>query len=111
MLAIEDGTIRSYDGGWAEYARAAPSGRRRAKRARAAEGKRARPKPAPAKRAKSSELEQIEVEIATREEAVAELERQLAEDWANVEMLAEHRRARDELQALLARWEELFERR
>ena len=36
---------------------------------------------------------------------------ELSEDWSNVETLAEHRRARDELQSLLARWEELFERR
>ena len=43
--------------------------------------------------------------------AVAELERKLADDWTNVETLAAHRRARDELQALLSRWEELFEKR
>jgi len=41
---------------------------------------------------------------------VAELERQLAEDWNDVETLAQHRRARDELQALLQQWERLFER-
>jgi len=41
---------------------------------------------------------------------VAELERQLAEDWNDVETLARHRRARDELQALLQQWERLFER-
>ena len=40
---------------------------------------------------------------------VADLERRLAEDWTNLDTLAEHRRARDELQALLARWESLFE--
>ena len=51
-----------------------------------------------------------EAEIAAREEAVSELERRLADDWGDVETLAAHRRARDELQALLARWEELFER-
>jgi hypothetical protein len=52
----------------------------------------------------------VEAEIAAREEAVSELERRLADDWSDVETLAAHRRARDELHALLARWEELFER-
>ncbi len=41
---------------------------------------------------------------------IAELERQLADDWSNVDVVAAHRRARDELQSLLARWEQLFER-
>ena len=48
--------------------------------------------------------------MAAAEAKVTQLEAQLAEDWANVETLAAHRRARDELQALLERWEELFER-
>ena len=56
-----------------------------------------------------SELERIEADIARREEAVAELERRLAEDWADVELLAAHRAARDQLQSLLERWETLFE--
>ena len=41
---------------------------------------------------------------------MAELERRLAEDWNDVELLAAHRHARDELTALLQRWERLFER-
>jgi hypothetical protein len=45
-----------------------------------------------------------------REEALAGLERKLADDWADVETLQAHRRARDELQSMLGRWEELFER-
>jgi hypothetical protein len=39
---------------------------------------------------------------------VAELERQLAEDWTNVELLSAHRAARDDLQALVERWESLL---
>jgi hypothetical protein len=39
---------------------------------------------------------------------VAELERQLAADWTNVDLVAAHRTARDDLAALLARWESLF---
>ena len=67
-------------------------------------------KPAPAKTQRPGELEQLESEIAVREEALAGLERKLADDWADVETLQAHRRARDELQSMLGRWEELFER-
>jgi ATP-binding cassette subfamily F protein 3 len=106
-LAIEDGELRSYDGGWADYVRA-----REARSAPPPEPpkkeKPRKPPPAPARR--PSELDRVEAEIAAREEAVSELERRLADDWGDVETLAAHRRARDELQALLARWEELFER-
>ena len=56
------------------------------------------------------ELERIEAEIAERERAVAELEQKLSDDWTDVETLAAHRRAREELQSLLSRWEEVFER-
>ena len=57
-----------------------------------------------------SELERVETAIASQEEAVAELERKLAEDWTNVETLQAHRRAREELQSLLDRWETAFEK-
>jgi hypothetical protein len=40
---------------------------------------------------------------------VASLEEKLAADWANMDLLHAHRAARDELQAQLARWEELFD--
>ena len=104
-LAIEEGTINSYAGGWADYvqARAAPQPARVHERP---------PKAPPPERPgpkRPSRLEQLEAEIARREESVADLERQLAENWADVDKLAEHRRAREELQALLTRWESLFE--
>jgi hypothetical protein len=51
----------------------------------------------------------VETEISAREAEVAELELKLAEDWSNVDVLAAHKRSRDALQALLERWEELFE--
>jgi ATP-binding cassette, subfamily F, member 3 len=111
-LAVEGRQLRSYDGGWAEYVRA------RADRAapptpepKPKPAKEKPRKPAPAQPKRPSELDRIEAEIAEREEAVAGLERRLAEDWGDVETLAAHRRARDELQALLARWEDLFEAR
>ena len=109
LLAIEDQKVNSYDGGWAEYARQKAEQEAPAKEP--APVRKAKPKPPPAKKAKPSELERIEAEIASREDTVAQLERRLSDDWSNVETLAEHRRARDELQSLIARWEELFERR
>ncbi|MGZ4352578.1 MAG: hypothetical protein ACXVZ4_03440 [Gaiellaceae bacterium] len=51
----------------------------------------------------------LEAEIARAEQRVAELETKIADDWANVDLVAAHRAARDDLQALLARWEQLFE--
>jgi len=107
-LAIEDGQLRSYDGGWADYvrARSVPE---------PASDPRPRPKttpppppPRPAPK-RPSELERLEDQIGRQEQAVAELEQQLSENWSDVDVLAEHRRARDELQTLLARWEALFE--
>ncbi len=107
-LAIEERRLNSYEGGWAEYVA------RREERRLPAEAP-PEPKPEktrrqPAQRKAPSELERIETEIAEREHAVAELERRLAEDWNDVETLAAHRQARDELHALLERWETAFER-
>ncbi|MFY9578761.1 MAG: ABC-F family ATP-binding cassette domain-containing protein [Gaiellaceae bacterium] len=109
-LAIEERALAPYDGGWADYVRI------RAERRSAAGEPVPKPRKERAKvvakppRQRPSELERLETEIAQREGAVAELERRLAEDWGDVETLAEHRRARDELQTLLERWETLFER-
>jgi ATP-binding cassette, subfamily F, member 3 len=115
-LAIEDETIRSYDGGWAEYIRAREArdafvtGSDPKKRPESRESGKLRPEAAPRPRpGRPSELEQVEAEIATQEEAVADLERKLADDWGDVELLAAHRAARDQLRALLDRWETLFE--
>jgi ATP-binding cassette, subfamily F, member 3 len=110
-LAIEDGRLQAYDGGWAELLRAREQREARANPAPPVE----RPKPRPAQKPKAapkprpSELERIEREIAEREAEVAELEQKLAEDWTNVDVLAAHKRSRDALTALLERWEQLFE--
>ena len=61
------------------------------------------------KRPRASELELVEGSIQERELELADLERRLAEDWADVDLLSAHKAAREELQSLLARWEELFE--
>ena len=106
-LALEDGTVRSYDGGWADYVR------RRDELAEppAPPVRKVKPKPDRAAAPKRpSELERLEAEIAEHEQGVAELEAKLAEDWGNIETLQAHRRARDELRALLERWEQLFEK-
>ena len=107
-LAIADGALRSYDGGWADYVRR--RGEEEAPPEETQPEVQKKPKATPAEPAKPSELASIEAEIAAHEEAVADLERRLADDWSDVETLTAHRRARDELQALLSRWEEVFER-
>jgi ATP-binding cassette subfamily F protein 3 len=108
-LALEDGTIRSYDGGWAEFV-AARDARLSATEPEPHKPKKEKPKAKPALTRKApTELERLEADIAGREAEIADLERQLADDWSNVDVVAAHRRARDELQTLLARWEELFE--
>ena len=119
-LAIEAGTIRSYDGGWADYVQASPlwtkssnvgadpvsetglETSRRKTRPERPGTERTRPK-------RATELEQVEAEVAKQEQTVADLERKLADDWGDLELLTAHRAARDELQALLDRWETLFE--
>jgi ATP-binding cassette subfamily F protein 3 len=107
-IAIEDGELHGYDGGWAEMLR------RREDRARAAASdpkreKVAKPKPTREPRPRPSELQRVEAEISAREAEVAELEAKLAEDWSDVDVLAAHKRSRDALTALLERWEALFE--
>jgi ATP-binding cassette, subfamily F, member 3 len=107
-LAIEERQLNSYDGGWAEYVR-----QREARRSPApaqSEPKAVKPRKPATKPKGPTELERIESEIAERESAVADLERRLADDWGDVETLAAHRQARDELRSLLQRWEALFER-
>ena len=106
-FAIEDRSLRSYDGGWAELVRL------REERERAAEPTPVkapkRKEPAKPKAARPTPLELIEADIARAEDAIARIESRLADDWGNVELLAAHRSARNELQELLARWEQLFE--
>jgi len=107
-LAIEDYGLQSYEGGWAELIR------RREEKALAAKPvepkvMKTKAKAAPARPKGPTALEVLEGDIQRQEAAVTDIERQLADDWGNVELLAAHRTARDELQALLARWEQLFE--
>ncbi|MDQ3669711.1 MAG: ABC-F family ATP-binding cassette domain-containing protein [Actinomycetota bacterium] len=106
-FAIEDGAINAYDGGWADFvARRAELDRPPEPVKQEKPRKRARPEVA--KRGPSP-LEEIEARIGEQEQVVASLERSLADDWSDADKIAAHRRARDELQSLLARWEELLE--
>jgi ATP-binding cassette subfamily F protein 3 len=102
VAVLEEGTLRTYEGGWAEYARIRAE-RPEAPKApsRPAKGLRGEQRPA------ADPLARIEAEIEAQERLVAELEAALAEDWSDADKIAAHRRARDELQALFARWESL----
>jgi ATP-binding cassette subfamily F protein 3 len=106
LLAIEHRALHSYDGGWAEYAqhRNEP-----AEPAPAARPRKEKPKEQRERTPRPNELEQLEGRISRQEETVAELERRLAEDWSDVDALAAHRQAREELQRLISHWERLFE--
>jgi ATP-binding cassette subfamily F protein 3 len=114
-LAVEDGTICEYDGGWADYVRrreeitaAAVAERESAATPSPKRPPRAQPaRPTPRR---PGELERLEAEIAAREAEIAALEQRLADDWSDVDAIAAHRRLRDELAALLERWEAAFER-
>ena len=108
LLAIESKRLVSYPGGWAEYL-----GRRDT--APEPAPKPAKPpkqqKPARPRPAAQTPLELVEKEIARTEERIVDLERKLADDWTNVDLVTAHRAARDDLSALLTRWERLFEER
>jgi ATP-binding cassette subfamily F protein 3 len=104
MLAVEDRQIVSYPGGWADYARA-----QEAEAAPPPLPKPKREKPARAAKAGPSPLEAVEAEVARAEERVDDLERRLAADWGDADLLAAHKQAREELARLISRWESLFE--
>ncbi len=108
ILALEDGGVRSYDGGWADFTRDSAEATEPAQPEASTPKAKPQPKSRPAK-ARPSELELIEGRITACEERVAELEHALAEDWGDVDRIAAHREARRELEQLLARWEELFD--
>jgi ATP-binding cassette subfamily F protein 3 len=112
IVAFEDRSLRSYDGGWAdlERERAEPKAAQEAETpaAEPKERRKAVPRPRPARRT-PTELELLEARIAEAEARVAELETSLAADWTNMDVLAAHSAARDELARLIGRWEVLFE--
>jgi ATP-binding cassette subfamily F protein 3 len=104
--AVEDGTVRVYEGGWADYARAREE--REAAPPEPKPRKAPKPRAAPAKK-KDEPLELLEREIEEKERLLARIEAKLAQDWADADAVAAHRTAREELQDLLARWERLLD--
>ncbi len=108
IVAIEDRGLRSYAGGWADYVRIRAGEDAPAPKEPKPEPA-SKPKPAKPKPRQPSQLQKIETAIEAREAELAELERRLAEDWGDVATLTAHKAARDDLEALLAQWEQLFE--
>jgi ATP-binding cassette subfamily F protein 3 len=103
-LAIEDRTLRAYEGGWADLVA------RRAERETATPTEPPAPtpdrKPKPAKaRPRRDPLADLERRVEEQERLVASLEAKLAEDWSDVDTIAAHRRAREALTGLIAEWE------
>jgi ATP-binding cassette subfamily F protein 3 len=103
LLAVEERGLASYPGGWADYVRA--------QEAQEEPPAPKPPKPPPKRpaKAKPSALDQVEAEVEKAEARLAEVEQKLAADWSDVELVAAHKRARDELDTLLRRWESLFQ--
>jgi ATP-binding cassette subfamily F protein 3 len=116
LLAVEHKAIASYPGGWADYVSAQEPDAPEAPTLTPAPKAKPKPKPKPKKqraprvaKAQPSALELVEREVARAEARVNELEARLADDWSDMALLSAHREAREDLEALLARWESLFE--
>ena len=111
IVEIEGLSLRSFEGGWAERMRqhAEEDAAAAAAAAPPAQPKAPKARPARPARREPTELERVERQIEAAEARVAGLEARLAEDWSDMDTLTAHRAARDELQALLERWERLFE--
>ena len=115
-FAIEDGTLRAYEGGWAEYVQAREE-RQEAERApapapkpKAAKAPRGNGKPRSSKNAQRAQ-KQLEREIEAAEAALRSLEAELADAgaWADPERSADssarHARAKRDVEELYARLE------
>jgi ATP-binding cassette subfamily F protein 3 len=110
-LAVEDGQLQSYDGGWADYLRLrearkaadSPRSRRGAKDGRRREGQ--APKPATSKNARRR-IAELEREIEAAETALATLEDELADPgaWATPQRSADstrrHAKAKKKIETL-----------
>jgi ATP-binding cassette subfamily F protein 3 len=113
IVAIEDGRLRSYEGGWADLERQRATAAAAQPSPEPAKPPKPKPERVPAPRPQTSraptELELLEAEIEATEGRVSELERKLADDWANMDVVAAHNAEREELRNLIALWERLFE--
>ncbi len=106
LLAVESRSIASYPGGWADYVRAQEAA---TDAVPPPPPKPPRERPKRPERPKPSALELVEAEVERAEARLADVERRLAEDWSDTQLVAAHKRARDELDTLLSRWEALFQ--
>ena len=104
-VAVQEGTLRSYVGGWAEYLRVREEERELAKPPKAAKPRREKPaRPA-------ADAARLEAEIEAAEAALAALEEELADPaaWNDPRAAAKstrrHEEARRTLQQLYERWE------
>jgi ATP-binding cassette subfamily F protein 3 len=117
-VAVEDGTLRTYVGGWAEYVRVREE--RKAKPAKPAAPKKQQPAPAPPKpksngngRSKNAgrRLRELEREVEQAESVLQRLEAELAapDAWATPDASAaateRHREAKRAVEEAYARWE------
>jgi ATP-binding cassette subfamily F protein 3 len=107
IVVVRDRRLRSYAGGWADLQEAVSAESAPAEPEEIVVPRKSTPRPRP-EQTQPSELELLEERIARAEAEVALRERKLAEDWADEDAQAGHRAARDELTALLERWEVLF---
>jgi ATP-binding cassette, subfamily F, member 3 len=113
-FAFEDGTLRAYPGGWAEYRtahRADPEPAPAPKPGDASRGREARRQRARA-RAATADAKRLEREIEQAEAALRDLEQELADPalWADGRTAAKSTRRHDEakqrVDELYARWEQ-----
>ena len=116
-VAVEDGALRSYLGGWAEYLRVREERvqdertAKRAKPAKSAPVAKARAGGPPSKN-QHRQAERLEKQIEQAEAALKALEEELADPaaWSSPERSAKstarHEKAKRELKQLYARWEE-----
>ena len=109
-LAIEDGELHSYDGGWAEMLRRREERTakrpRRSRRSPSEARSRAARRRARSARASSSGSSR---RSPRRKRTSRGSKRSSRKTGPNVDTLAAHKRSRDALTALLERWELLFE--
>jgi ATP-binding cassette, subfamily F, member 3 len=120
-VAFEDGRLRSYDGGWAEYARvreerreaeaAAGAARKQERRAARPTGNGRKPRTGPSKNAVRQATE-LEREVERAEAALAALEDELSDPgmWSSPSRreraTARHLQAKRAVEEAYARWEQ-----
>ena len=89
-VAVEDGRLRSYEGGWAEYLRVREERAAIAKPPASARKQPPKPKPKPAAKSKNQERRAAELErdIEAAEAALQQLEQELADPsaWADAKL-------------------------